>query len=84
MERRVGKYTIQCTKEEIIANNFFKHDFWIKTVTTTFVLINKSELFYVHAKILRYSNDEKEITDALEEIIQNRIFQLNNLKRLVD
>ena len=84
MIRKIGKYIITCTKEEIIAYNFFKHDVVIKTATKAFVLINKHELSYAYAKIFRYSNDENEITDTIEKIVQERIFQAQRLKRLID
>ena len=83
MERIVGKYTIHCTEEEISVNNYFKHDFVIES-ETTFAIIHKNELFLHQAKVLRYCNGEKQITDVLKEIILSRFMGLNDLKRLVE
>ena len=83
MKRIVGKYIIQCTKEEISVNNYFKHDFIIES-ETTFAIIYSNELFLHQAKILRYCNEEKQITDVLKEIILSRFMGLNDLKRLIE
>ena len=40
MERRVGKYTIQCTKDDISVNNYFKYDLEVE-LETTIDIINK-------------------------------------------
>ena len=83
MERRVGKYTIQCTKDDISVNNYFKYDFVVES-ETTFAIIHKQELFLHQAKVLRYCNKEEQITDILKEIILSRFMGLNSLKRLVE
>ena len=83
MERRVGKYTIQCTKDDISVNNYFKHDFVVES-ETTFSIIHKNELFLHQAKVLRYCNKEEQITDILKEIIESRLRNLDVLKQLVE
>lgn len=82
MKRIIGKYTIQCTNEEITLNNFFKHDIFIESVFP--ITIHRGELYYHQAKIFRYSNDEKKITDVLNRIIESRLKNIDILKQLVE
>lgn len=83
MERRVGKYLIDCTKEEISEDNFRKHDFIID-IAPTFTIVHGDELSFRQAKILRYGAEEKQITDILKEIIQSRFRGLTSLKLFVE
>ena len=83
MERIIGKYMIDCTKEEISEDNFRKHDFIID-FAPIFTIIHGDELSFRQAKILRYSTEEKQITDILKEIIQSRFRGLSSLKLLVE
>lgn len=83
MERKIGKYTIRCTKEEITIDNFFKYIFLITTEKIS-TEISVNIFRYSQAKILRYSNDEKKITAVLNEIITSKLIELYSLKRLVE
>lgn len=83
MERKVGKYIIRCTNEEITIDNFFKYIFLVTTEKIS-TEISVNIVRYSQAKILRYSNDEKKITAVLNEIITSKLIELNSLKRLVE
>lgn len=77
INRRVGKYHIQTTREDITHDNFFKYDIVINGE-----VIRKDEIFYDFGFILRYSDDEAEIKEMLQCIIRNRERSLQNLKEL--
>ena len=82
MKRKIGKYTIRCTNEEITINNFFKYIFIITTEKmSTEISVNR--VCFSQALILRYSNDEKKITTVLNEIIRDKIIEIYGLKQLV-
>ena len=78
LNRRVGKYHIQTTREDITHDNFFKYDIVINGE-----VIHKDEIFYDFAKIMRYSDDETEIKEIIQCIIENRERSLRILKELV-
>lgn len=78
INRRVGKYHIQTTREDITHDNFFKYDIVINGE-----VIRKDEIFYDFGFILRYSDDEAEIKEMLQCIIKNRERSLKILKELV-
>lgn len=78
INRRVGKYHIQTTREDITHDNFFKYDIVINGE-----VIRKDEIFYDFGFILRYSDDEAEIKEMLQCIIRNRERSLKILKELV-
>ena len=78
LNRRVGKYHIQTTREDITHDNFFKWDIIINGE-----VIRKDEIFYDFGFILRYSEDEAEIKEMLQCIIRNRERSLKILKELV-
>ena len=77
LNRRVGKYHIQTTREDITHDNFFKWDIIINGE-----IIYDREIFYDFARILRYSDDETEIKEMIQCIIENRERSLQNLKEL--
>ena len=77
LNRRVGKYHIQTTREDITHDNFFKWDIIINGE-----VIRKDEIFYDFGFILRYSDDETEIKEMIQCIIENRERSLQNLKEL--
>ena len=83
MERIVGKYMIECTEDEITLNNCHKYKFIIRTEDGC-ALIYRGELFFYQAKILRYSNEEKQITNIINELIDLRRRRLNILKELIE
>ena len=83
MERIVGKYMIECTEDEITLNNCYKYKFIIRTEDAC-ALIYRGELFFYQAKILRYSNEEKQITNIINELIDLRRRRLNILKELIE
>lgn len=78
LNRRVGKYHIQTTKEDITHDNFFKY-----VIVINGEVIRKNEIFYDFGFILRYSEDEAEIKEMLQCIIQSRERSLKALKELV-
>lgn len=83
MKRKVGKYTIRCTNNEITIDNFYKYIFLITTEKiSTEISVNR--VLYSQAKIFRYSSDEKKITAVLNEIITSKLIELNVLKQLVE
>lgn len=82
MERKIGKYTIRCTNEEITIDNFSKYIFIITTERIS-TEISVSRVCFSQAIIFRYSNDEKEITTVLNEIIRDKIIEIYGLKQLV-
>ena len=65
MERIIGKYTISVANGEI----FFKHS--VSILKPEFIYIDKSELSLWLAQTFRYSNDEREIEDALKGYVRN-------------
>nr|DAS33058.1 MAG TPA: zipper dimerization domain transcription factor-like protein [Caudoviricetes sp.] len=69
MERIIGKYTLNVTSEEINKDNFFKHS--VSVLKPEFIYIDKSELSLWLAQTFRYSNDEREIEDALKGYVRN-------------
>ena len=83
MERLVGKYTIECTEDEITLGNNYKYKFIIRTEDAC-ALIYRGELFFYQVKILRYSNEEKQITNIINELINLRRRRLNILKGLIE
>lgn len=78
INRRVGKYHIQTTREDITHDNFFKYG-----IVVNGEVIHKDEIFYDFAKIMRYSDDETEIKEIIQCIIENRERSLRILKELV-
>lgn len=69
MERIIGKYTISVANGEIDKDNFFKHS--VSILKPEFIYIDKSELSLWLAQTFRYSNDEREIEDALKGYARN-------------
>lgn len=82
MERKVGKYTIEMTAEEITVDNFFKHSIDVKAEGTGFVHFPKEDVCLFMSQTLRYSENEKEIREVIKEyicVLKNRIGYMEEL-----
>lgn len=81
--RKVGKYIIEMSSEEITRDNFFKHSVWIKTPEVDYNYIQASELSYYMAKVFRYSEKEEEIRQVLKLHIENLKFRLSKVEEIL-
>lgn len=82
MIRKVGKYTIKTTDEEVTTDNFFKYS--VTILEPDFISINRDDLCLWFAQVFRYSNKEQEITDVLKGHILNLKFRITELEKLIN
>lgn len=82
--RKIGKYIIEISSSEITTDNFFKHSVWIKIQGESYYsYIIAGELTWDMAKTFRYSEEEKEIHQALELYMENLKFKISKLEKLL-
>lgn len=76
--RKVGKYLIKTTRDEITEDNFFKF-----SVNINGEYISTSELSLYYSKVFRYSENEKEIKFVLESIVKSREDSIQKLRSII-
>lgn len=76
--RKVGKYLIKTTRDEITEDNFFKF-----SVNINGEYISTSELSLYYSKAFRYSEKEKEIKFVLESIVKSREDSIQKLRSII-
>ena len=76
--RKVGKYLIKTTRDEITEDNFFKF-----SVNINGEYISTSELSLYYSKVFKYSENEKEIKFVLESIVKSREDSIQKLRSII-
>lgn len=81
IRRKVGKYTIEVSSNEINGDNFFKYSVYF--ISEDSVYIDGSELSLDMASTFRYSNNEEEVRQALKMYIENLKFRITRTEQIL-
>lgn len=81
IRRKVGKYTIEVSSNEINRDNFFKYSVYF--ISEDSVYIDGSELSLDMASTFRYSNNEEEVRQALKMYIENLKFRITRTEQIL-